>query len=330
MSTADKMNMQGVDASKPSSGFIAGRVYYATDTGKVYYDNGSALTAYTFGGSGGSPALSVSTKTTTYTITSSDDVILADATSGAFTISLPTAVGWTKRITILKIDSSTNAVTVGTTSSQTISGQSTRILAAQFSGVTLVSDNANWRTTEEVLPLTSKGDLLVGLAAHDLQRLAVGADGTSLVADSTQATGVKWGAPGALASASAKITAGDYTISTGSFAAVDATNLNFTITTGAHRVLITVTATGSNASANAITCLDVAIDGTRVGGTQGLAFIQAYTATAQGNISFSFMSSSLTAGSHTFELMGLAVAGTGTLHASTTNPLLFDVVELLA
>lgn len=49
MALASAMNMSGVDASKPTSGFIAGRIYLATDTQKLYYDNGTALVGYSFG-----------------------------------------------------------------------------------------------------------------------------------------------------------------------------------------------------------------------------------------------------------------------------------------
>jgi len=42
----------------------------------------------------------------------------------------------------------------------------------------------------------AKGDLLVGSADNTLTRLAVGANGTVLTADSAEATGLKWGASG--------------------------------------------------------------------------------------------------------------------------------------
>ena len=44
--------------------------------------------------------------------------------------------------------------------------------------------------------IDAKGDLVVGTAADTAARLAVGADGQVLTADSTQTAGVKWGAPG--------------------------------------------------------------------------------------------------------------------------------------
>jgi hypothetical protein len=45
-----------------------------------------------------------------------------------------------------------------------------------------------------VATLTAKGDLLTATAANTIARLAVGANGTTLVADSAEATGLKWAA----------------------------------------------------------------------------------------------------------------------------------------
>jgi hypothetical protein len=75
---------------------------------------------------------------------------MADATSAAFTITLPTAVGYSGVYNIEAITSTTNIVTLSTTSSQTIEAASTTSLGtnasgALYSSVTLVSDGANWR-----------------------------------------------------------------------------------------------------------------------------------------------------------------------------------------
>lgn len=59
--------------------------------------------------------LSVSTKTSNYTILSTDDVILGDASGGAFTLTLPTAVGNSGKVLyILKIDTVNNVNITGT------------------------------------------------------------------------------------------------------------------------------------------------------------------------------------------------------------------------
>ena len=87
----------------------------------------------------------LASKTSAYTITNLDEIITADATSAAFTITLPTAVGVTgQTFTIKRINSGSNAVTVGATSSQTIDGSTTYSLSAQYKYVKVVSDGSNW------------------------------------------------------------------------------------------------------------------------------------------------------------------------------------------
>ena len=62
------------------------------------------------------------------------------------------------------------------------------------------ADGVKWATPAAAgIPATlvdAKGDLIVGTADNTVARRAVGADGTILTADSTQADGVKWAAPG--------------------------------------------------------------------------------------------------------------------------------------
>jgi hypothetical protein len=80
-------------------------------------------------------------KTTTYTITTSDSVI--DCTSGTFTVTLPTAVGFSGLQYTIK-NSGTGVITIATTSSQTIDGGTTASLAVQYVSLTVVSNGANW------------------------------------------------------------------------------------------------------------------------------------------------------------------------------------------
>jgi hypothetical protein len=93
----------------------------------------------------GSVGYAVATKTANYTATLSDGVIVADATGGNVTITLPTAVGFAGlRFIVKRKDASGNTVTIATTSSQTIDGATTKALASQWAFVEVVSDGANW------------------------------------------------------------------------------------------------------------------------------------------------------------------------------------------
>lgn len=80
-----------------------------------------------------------------YTATSTSTVILADATGGSLTVTLPTSVGNTGlTYRIKRLNSGANNVTIATTSSQTIDGATTQILNVQYTSVDLVSDGSNW------------------------------------------------------------------------------------------------------------------------------------------------------------------------------------------
>jgi hypothetical protein len=124
-----------------------------TTNNALYFWNPTGTPAWH--SAGGAATFSWSTKTTTYTITTSDTGILADATSGAFTVTLPTAVGSTARYAIKKKDASANTVTVATTSSQTIDGASTVVLSDQDSYVEVMSDGANWYVVGNGTPTTA-------------------------------------------------------------------------------------------------------------------------------------------------------------------------------
>lgn len=85
------------------------------------------------------------TKTTTYTVTTADEVVPCDATSAAFTVTLPAISGITGyKVTIKKIDSSANAVTVDGNGSETIDGALTYVLSNQYDSVDLVAYSGGW------------------------------------------------------------------------------------------------------------------------------------------------------------------------------------------
>ena len=89
--------------------------------------------------------LGITSKTATYTITTSDNVVLADATSAAYDIALPSAASASGyEFTVKKIDSSGNAVTVNPNSTELIDGASTYALSAQWKYVRFKSNGTAW------------------------------------------------------------------------------------------------------------------------------------------------------------------------------------------
>jgi hypothetical protein len=89
---------------------------------------------------GGSLAVAYVAKTANYTATVSDCII--DCTANSFTVTLPTAVGITGRIYVIT-NSGTGTITVGTTSSQTISGGTNPTLS-QWETLEVYSTGSNW------------------------------------------------------------------------------------------------------------------------------------------------------------------------------------------
>lgn len=91
----------------------------------------------------GNYTYAVDTVTGTVTLISTQEVILADATTAAFTITLPASseglMYWIK-----KIDSSANAVTIDGDGSETIDGDTTKILSSQYDAVQLLADGTEW------------------------------------------------------------------------------------------------------------------------------------------------------------------------------------------
>lgn len=92
-------------------------------------------------------------KTSNYNVAATDDLVLVDGTS-AFQATLPTAVGYSGKIfRIKRVDQAlANAVTIGTTSSQTIDGSTTRKLMTQYEQYTVQSDGSNWQVISHTYP----------------------------------------------------------------------------------------------------------------------------------------------------------------------------------
>lgn len=93
----------------------------------------------------------VQSRSSNYTATLGDCVVKCDATSAAFTVTTPTAVGNDGyQLTIIKADSSANAVSVDANSTETINGNATALLlGAQWDFLVLRSDGTNWIIVSE-------------------------------------------------------------------------------------------------------------------------------------------------------------------------------------
>lgn len=86
-----------------------------------------------------------------YSITSNNATILVNCAAEPLTTLLPGASTVSgQQFKVKKIDSSANAATITTTSSQTIDGSLTYVLGTQYKSATVQSDGSNWWVTAEV------------------------------------------------------------------------------------------------------------------------------------------------------------------------------------
>lgn len=86
-----------------------------------------------------------------YLITANNATILVNCAAEPLSTLLPSAATVSgQQFKVKKIDSSANAATITTTSSQTIDGNLTYILNTQYKSATVQSDGSNWWVTAEV------------------------------------------------------------------------------------------------------------------------------------------------------------------------------------
>ena len=132
-----------VTAGPPTPG--VGFTIYVKCTSGIAYGQYSIAWAWTTTGSVYNPVLSVAVPTTTYSMASSDDLLLCNATSGSFVVNLPDVTSTlVKKYDIKKIDSSSNTITITRSGTSLIDGQTTYVLNLQYQSITLVPDGTNW------------------------------------------------------------------------------------------------------------------------------------------------------------------------------------------
>lgn len=94
----------------------------------------------------GSLGQTVTTVTSDLTLDASHRIVICNNGSTARTITLPTAVGIKGRTYTIKRDNTSSAnVTIATTLSQTIDGETTYILTDAKESVTFISDGSDWK-----------------------------------------------------------------------------------------------------------------------------------------------------------------------------------------
>ena len=132
--------------TKPTSGVATNALFIETNTGRISKYNGTSWDLLINNNS------SVS-KTSAYTLTAFDSVILASASGGAFTLTLPAASGVSGKIyEIKKTDSTENIVTVDANSSETIDGLLTWELRSSLAFLKIISDGTNWHVLDYRVP----------------------------------------------------------------------------------------------------------------------------------------------------------------------------------
>lgn len=168
------MSFNGKNPTINSLNLTPGQDPATPSTGELQYANGTDRAAgfYVYTGAAwdsiatsGGITTQTSTKTTTYTITTSDDVILADATSAAFTITLPAANSTPRKLyRIKKIDSTLNAITIDAAGSETIEGSADTTINTQYETITLVPNGTSWFILERrtATPLSAATVLTIG------------------------------------------------------------------------------------------------------------------------------------------------------------------------
>jgi hypothetical protein len=113
-------------------------------------------------GSVGDVFKGVVAKTTNFTVVGGNDdyVLTMDASGGNRTFTLTAAATLADGfvVTLKKIDSSANTVTIDANSSETIDGALTAVLTSQYETTTLICDGSNWHT---VLASTPGGSVTV-------------------------------------------------------------------------------------------------------------------------------------------------------------------------
>ena len=113
----------------------------------------------------------------------------------------------------------------------------------------------------------------------------------------------------------------NYTTTSVTFVDIDATNLSLTIETTGGDVLVGFVGSVMHSTSGAVVLLDLDVDGSRLADDDGFLGVRPTNSSTSGNVSFVYLVTGLSAGSHTFKLQWRVTGGTATMHngAGTAN-----------
>lgn len=177
-------------------------------------------------------------------------------------------------------------------------------------------------------PLTTTGDIIYSSSGTTAARLAIGSSANVL----TVAGGVPtWAAPASttalVAAVTRQTTGAEYTTTSGTLADIDATNLSVTLTTGAHRCKVTLQGLMNLDSTSNSGVIDVMIDGTSDTSAVGVWQYRPDGSLGYVSSTFVYVTTSLSAASHTIKLRWKTDGSTLRLNRSV-YPLVYLVEEL--
>lgn len=102
------------------------------------------------------------------TLNDAHKVVTVNATGGARTITLPTAVGITGKVYVIKkTDSSTNGVIIDGNGAQTIDGSTTITIDDQYDTIMIQSDGTNWQRLSNIITKVLKNVVIKALDDDD-------------------------------------------------------------------------------------------------------------------------------------------------------------------
>ena len=190
-----------------------------------------------------------------------------------------------------------------------------------------------WHPTWPLPTVTTKGDLIAATTSNRLGRVPVGVDGQTLIADSTQSAGLRWG--GQLSTLLTGSGLGNYTIANNAaaYVDVDAAALKTTLTLPPGATVFVIVAFSISSATTTNGDIALLVDGVQTG-TMWAHVNNGAINTNDTSFTRMALVTGLAAGSHTFSLgartqdAGTLVIGNGTFADSAESARPFLMLQV--